>query len=356
MLFRSGEVSAVLEFEPDLAIRYELVAGDGRACVYGARTGLKGPGYLSCWGRRIDPKYKGKVGHNVNGSNKMLSIGADHLCSTLSTGDRRVHCDGSNSHGQNTDPQPLDLEDPKTGHWLSSPNVISSGNRHNCALDLFGVYCWGDNSQGQTNVPVLQDPKWVASGGDVSCAIDANNQLICWGDASFGQLAIPDDVNLVERIAVGAKYVCATSSGQVKCWGDTESWNALPQVYSNVVHISAGENHVCVLDEIQTEPQVMNSHCFGEDNEDQSLLSVPAEINLKVRTISAGSGFTCATNNYFGYEWYDEDEDGQYAIEEHLGVLCWGKNDEGQAKAPSELCLGYHGTEASLNDRVCFKY
>lgn len=349
----NGDVDSILNFEPALGVRYALVAGDGRACAYGERTGFKGEGYLSCWGRKINPKDKNQVGHNVRGEIKVLSVGSDHVCTTLTTGDRRVHCDGSNSHGQNTDPEPLDVQDVKRGHWLSSPNVVASGDNHNCAIDVYGIYCWGNNSKGQIDVPVLSAPRWVAAGGDTSCAVDDNNgtdELICWGNNNHGQVDVPAGLTAISKIAVGHDYVCVANVGQVECWGNTADWT-IP-TYTNVVHISAGKDHVCVLDETQASPQELSAGCFGNENAEGDLLDVPASINNNIRTISAGNGFTCASNTYSGFAW-STDSDGVFQPEEHKGILCWGKNDENQASAPNQLCLGYHSQAIEFDDRTC---
>lgn len=361
-------IDSVLALEPSLVERYDLVVGDGRACAYGARSGFAGVNYLSCWGRRIHPNDREQVSGNVDGGSKMLSIGEDHVCTTLTNfGGRRVHCDGSNSHGQNTDPGPLREDEVKTGHWLTNPNVVASGNQHNCALDLYGVYCWGNNNKGQTDVPVMQDVQWVAAGGDTSCAIDGNDELFCWGDNTQGQTEIPDFISSVSKVAVGADFVCAANGGQIDCWGNTEDWSEQPGGYTNVAHISAGQNHVCVLDNTGVVAQPLHASCFGKESSG-NLLAVPDEINSNIRTIAAGNGFTCASNMYSGYAWSpDEDALGNdivdemtgepvYSQEDHKGILCWGKNDEGQASAPKQLCLGYNNQAIDYDERTCPEY
>lgn len=361
-------IDSVLALEPSLVERYDLVVGDGRACAYGARSGFAGVNYLSCWGRRIHPNDREQVSGNVDGGTKMLSIGEDHVCTTLTNfGGRRVHCDGSNSHGQNTDPGPLREDEVKRGHWLTNPNVVASGNQHNCALDLYGVYCWGNNNKGQTDVPVMRDVKWVAAGGDTSCAIDGNDELICWGDSQYGQVDVPSNVVSVSRVAVGHDFVCAANAAQVECWGNTGGWDLADDYYtfSRIVHISAGASHVCVLDETQASPQILDAKCFGKDNEAGDLLAVPPAINTRVRTVSAGAEFTCASNMYSGYAWSpDKDDDRNiivddvtgeplYSVQDHKGILCWGKNDEGQASAPKQLCLGFNGEAKDYDERTC---
>ena len=361
-------IDSVLALEPSLVERYDLVVGDGRACAYGARSGFAGVNYLSCWGRRIHPNDREQVSGNVDGGTKMLSIGEDHVCTTLTNfGGRRVHCDGSNSHGQNTDPGPLREDEVKRGHWLTNPNVVASGNQHNCALDLYSVYCWGNNNKGQTDVPVMRDVKWVAAGGDTSCAIDGNDDVFCWGSNEHEQVNVPSYLGSVSNLAVGEEFVCASNNLELLCWGDLSDWSFL-DTFTKIIHISAGQDHACILDETQVEPRILEAKCFGRENGRNDLLAVPTAINTNIRTIAAGNGFTCASNMYSGYAWSpDEDALGNdiideitgelvYSQQDHKGILCWGKNDERQASAPKQLCLGYNNQAIDYDERTCPEY
>ena len=215
------------------------------------------------------------------------------------------------------------------------------------------MYCWGSNSKGQTNVPSLTNPKWVAAGGDTSCAIDDDGKPECWGDNSAGQTDIPDNVTFVTGLAVGSDFVCASNVGSIVCWGNTEDWDVQPTSVTEVVHLSAGGDHVCILDRTQDSPEIIVAECFGNEDSTASLLSVPEGIQSNIRSISAGYGFTCASNNYSGYEWYDDNKDSIYELEPQLGVLCWGNNEENQASAPRQLCLGYHDEAIPLEARTC---
>src|ERR1700712_5584072 len=69
---------------------------------------------------------------------------------------------------------------------------LALGRAHGCSLDsgIDGVLCWGDNSSGQTKVPFLLQPSFIAAGGDVTCAV-AFGGVRCWGDSSHGQLSVP---------------------------------------------------------------------------------------------------------------------------------------------------------------------
>lgn len=342
----SGGTPKAFDDNAFLAEQYSIVAGDGRACSFGVLNAFNS-GYLKCWGRRIIGDY---VSENVTGSSKMLSIGADHVCTTLSDfGGRRVGCAGDNRFGQTIDPEVASNDSNRNGHWLEKPYVLASGDNHNCAVDAFGVYCWGDNAAGQTSVPTLLNPKWVAAGGNTSCAIDGNDALHCWGANHAGQLTIPENLGSVSHVAVGSDFVCAISAGQVTCWGNTQgsAWQA-PGTFTDAIFISAGQRHACVLDQAQARSDTQSglvASCFGEDNSDQTLLAVPTTMQDNIRAITAGHGFTCAKNVYDGEDYLGSTT--------HYGIHCWGENAERQAVSPDIMCANFHKTAEAFEDRFC---
>jgi alpha-tubulin suppressor-like RCC1 family protein len=89
---------------------------------------------------------------------------------------------------------------------LSNPTQVSSGGEHSCALDDTGVVCWGRNDHGQTDVPSLSIPTQVSldscalnghvptqvsSGWSHSCALD-DTGVVCWGNNGNGQTDVPE--------------------------------------------------------------------------------------------------------------------------------------------------------------------
>lgn len=331
---------------PDyLAEQYSLVAGDNRACAYGVLNAFS-TSYFKCWGDRIIGDY---VSENVTGQYKMLSIGDDHVCTTLSDfGGRRVGCAGNNTYGQTIDPEVALSAETRQGHWLQSPYVLASGDQHNCAVDAYGVYCWGDNSLGQTNVPALTAPKWVAAGGNTSCAIDGDDSVVCWGDLTAGQADVPESLGLVSHVAVGSDFVCAISAGQVTCWGNTQNWISTDVL--SAVYISAGARHACVLNQEQArtnEQSGLRAYCFGDQGNQTGLLDVPSGVQNNIRSVAAGNGFTCTMSVYDGNEFVGNTT--------HNGFHCWGRNDKGQAVSPKVMCLNYHKTAVNPDERFCPK-
>ena len=59
---------------------------------------------------------------------------------------------------------------------------LSAGLNHACGVIYDGgVYCWGDNAAGQTNVPDDLNPSiGVAAGAEHSCSVDIAGAVRCW--------------------------------------------------------------------------------------------------------------------------------------------------------------------------------
>src|SRR4030095_1557204 len=112
---------------------------------------------------------------------------------------------------------------------------VAAGNLHSCVLaDDGAVQCWGDNSNGELNVPALpagarytqvsvsnearDDPAY----GTVSCALRSDGAAVCWGSSGQGQLGVPALPADVVYTSVSASHynACASrSDGAVLCWG-----------------------------------------------------------------------------------------------------------------------------------------
>jgi len=161
---------------------------------------------------------------------------------------------------------------------------LALGKAHGCSLDaaISGVLCWGDNRRGQTSVPLLAAPTFVAAGGDTTCAIAAG-LVRCWGDNSRGQLFAPIGLLNPKQLAVGDGHVCAvTQDGALRCWGDNSLAQARPPAWTGVQQIAAGAHHTCAL----KGNEVL---CWGDNRQRQ--LAVPP---LTAPTqLTAGGDHSC---------------------------------------------------------------
>ena len=112
------------------------------------------------------------------------------------------------------------------------------------------MVAWGDNDNGQTNVPIgLSNVVAVAGGEDYSLALKADGRVVAWGSPYYGILDVPASATNVVAIAAGWNHCQALKSdGTVLAWG-TSSYGAtaLPSDLKNVVGIGEGGQHSLAL-------------------------------------------------------------------------------------------------------------
>jgi alpha-tubulin suppressor-like RCC1 family protein len=137
---------------------------------------------------------------------------------------------------------------------ITATNVIalSAGNNpgglsHVLALRADGtVVAWGNNFNGQTNVPAsATNIVAVAAGGTFSLALRADGTLLTWGNSNNGLLNIPSTLSNVVAIAAGRLHSLAIrSDGKVMAWGDNASSQlTVPTNLVRAQAIAAGSSH-----------------------------------------------------------------------------------------------------------------
>jgi alpha-tubulin suppressor-like RCC1 family protein len=87
------------------------------------------------------------------------------------------------------------------------------------------VVAWGNNSQGQLNIPTgLENVVSISAGGNHNLAIKSDGTVVAWGDFASGQTAVPDTLsNVVAVSAGGAHSLALKEDGTIVAWGSNLS-------------------------------------------------------------------------------------------------------------------------------------
>ena len=200
----------------------------------------------------------------VSYTSQQLSLGEDHSCSLLNSGE--IKCWGAGNDGQlgtgdNTwrgrgadqMGDNLPVSDLGTGETAKQ---VAAGDDHTCAiLNDDTLKCWGKGSsgmmgQGDTNgrkTPTIvnlgsgKTVKQVSAGRWHTCAILNDDTVKCWGRGEYGKLGYGNDYNrgdgnnemgdflpavnlgtgkTAKQITAGQSHTCAIlNDDTVKCWG-----------------------------------------------------------------------------------------------------------------------------------------
>jgi hypothetical protein len=140
---------------------------------------------------------------------------------------------------------------------LTNVTAIASGRRHNLALTGDGrVIAWGDNSEGQTDVPAsLTNVVSIAAGSMFSLALKADGTVVAWGQYGDNTpLLIPSNLSNVKGVWGGDTHCLALKAdGTVVAWGhdrpipNNYGITNVPADLTNVTALSAGWRHNLAL-------------------------------------------------------------------------------------------------------------
>ena len=195
-----------------------------------------------------------------------IASGQNHLCALRHDG--RVHCWGENDDGQ--------LNVPEGARF----GYITAGWRFSCGIRTDGrITCWGSNTHQQTDAP---DGKFTAvdAGWDHACALGSNGTT-CWGWDANGRTTPPPGVALT-AIGAGAEHSCGlTLRGDLRCWGKNDDGRG-DSLSGPFVALAVGIAHTCVLRRDGT------AFCQGQNAAGQS--DPPDTV---FAYITAGSAHTC---------------------------------------------------------------
>lgn len=154
-----------------------------------------------------------------------IAAGRHHACGLRADG--VAHCWGNNSNGETNVPSRMLFRQ------------ISAGRYFTCGLRYEGtITCWGRNARGQTDAPQGSFTQ-IAAGLEHACALDSDGVAVCWGsiiDTPTGDYAFT-------AIGSGPFYSCGlTTAGDLHCWGSYKIKETGP-----FQALAVGVDHICVL-------------------------------------------------------------------------------------------------------------
>lgn len=283
-----------------------------------------------------------------------ITAGAFHTCGLRANKPKgpMLACWGNDEFGQVGNGA---LGEPSVPAQVSNAydwQTVVAGDNHTCAIRSGGMLaCWGSDASGQIgngggvgtgpSVPAkigsFLDWKSVSVGGEHSCGIrSSSNKLYCWGDNSYGQTAptsedprypAPQEIGGSWKVQdTGQRQTCAIkSTGQLECWGVPElppndcptdvvtgptpaNWADLPY-WKLTIPVDADSNGVA--DEVkQPTLKILDAPAYFDR------LGGPTRIKFRAET----TGATTSGSSFPRSELREMTQDGQYKL------AAWDRN------------------------------
>ena len=226
----------------------DAVAGWKSVSVGNYHTcGITASSNLLCWGTDVCGETQvPNIGDEPTGRTRWSRVIAGRFVTCGTTANGTTMCWGCNDAGH----IPPSLSQPP------GPRSLALGYFHGCAIvNTEGtnapynsggpLLCWGNNQQGQLNVPTLSAGlSWMAvsCSQSVSCGLTSNGSVLCWGASSTGQLNVPDLPAGRHWVAVEALLldVCGiVDTGDIHCWGanSNDLHHVPPQFITRSTHL-----------------------------------------------------------------------------------------------------------------------
>ena len=292
----------------------------------------------------------------VAAGNAVTSLGVGWFANCAARADGTVWCWGGNNYGE-LGPNATKntwYTTPVQIPGLSGATQVAAGFFHMCAIATGssgpGVYCWGQNTNGQLGNGTTTDnatPVAAFTGSFRNVACGAYNSYVTtsqqgyvygWGSNSYGQLGngtttsslspvIANGETASQLVTAGFYHVCSLRfDGSVRCWGGnydgelgngttTNSSSPVQVAGLNAKQLSAGMYHTCAITTSGL-TQCWGDNMYGAIGDgtgvDRLVPTAPALGGVAMTQLSTGLGqSTCG-------------------IAANSDVYCWGLNSYGQ--------------------------
>jgi parallel beta-helix repeat protein len=209
---------------------------------------------------------------------------------------------------------------------------ISSTGRVSVFRPGAQVEAWGDDSGGQTAVPMNLDDAVAMVGGDYhSVALRHDGTLVAWGADDDGQVDVPTNSLPFVAVAAGANHNLAiTSDGSVVAWGlDDSGQTDVPSSVSSVLSVAAGDAHSLALLSSGA-IAVWGDNSYGQTN-------VPGTLFTPTLIIEFWGGTIIIPGTFVPVAAIAAGADYSLALLPGGTVVGWGNNSFGQATPPAGL-------------------
>jgi alpha-tubulin suppressor-like RCC1 family protein len=229
---------------------------------------------------------------------------------------------------------------------------ISAGEYHSVALRYNGtVAAWGYNFDGETNVPpTATNVAAVASGWYHNLALRGNGTVVAWGNNYYSQTNVPAGLSNVVAIAAGEYHSLALqSNGTVAAWGyNGYGQTNVPAGLSNVVAVAGGAFHSLALQSDGT-VAAWGYNGYGQTNVPSGLSNVVAIAAGEYHSLALQVGGAVVAWGYNGYGQTNIPAGlsnvvsitaGDYynlALKNNGTIVAWGDNTFGQTNLPAGL-------------------
>jgi alpha-tubulin suppressor-like RCC1 family protein len=297
----------------------------------------------------------------------IITAGIGHTCAvTPKTG---LRCWGLNDVGQLGDGKNSDSTVPVKVKVLDGSEVLSlvSGTKHTCALTNGGeVMCWGLNYSGQlgngtttdSNIPVKVTGLSgtivaISAGENFTCAVNDANTNMCWGNNSAGQFkngktensnipVVADLGNNVSMVSGGKSELQGVlTNGAIQFWSNLAT---IPVTgFANDVALVSADRFTeggCAMNtdgKVECWGAILGSEISGGQKTDPLLIT---KKTCYKEPLVTGEGHGCMVTD--------------------KGLVCWGKNDNGQlgdgTQSVSEKPVAVTGINSVIDLAAGFKH